>query len=69
MVSIILPAKSELCIIWSKMAAAREGVGDSSRDVLGNVRRTTKALLQAATEEEGEDSRPKELEDFIRQAL
>lgn len=51
------------------MAAAREGVGDSSRDVLGNVRRTTKALLQAATEEEGEDSRPKELEDFIRQAL
>ena len=43
-----------------------ESVGDSSKDILGNVRRTAKALIQAATSAEERKNQPKPLDDLIR---
>lgn len=45
-----------------------ESVGDSSRNILRNVKRTAKILLQAATEEDGKGSsqKLKSLDELLR---
>lgn len=54
---------------YLKMAALSVAVGDSSRDVLGNVKRVAKALLQAATLDAlrvEEEDKARSLDDLIR---
>lgn len=43
-----------------------EQVGDSSKDVLENVKRTARELLQQAAAEENKDKEPKSLVDLTR---
>ncbi len=71
-----LPAKSELGIIWNKLLMATDAVaidtaavGDSSRDVIGNLKRTTKAILRMATAEDVEDSEQNSVDDLTRLAV
>ena len=51
------------------MAALSLAVGDSSRDVLGNVKRVAKALLQEASDDAlraEEEDKARSLDDLIR---
>lgn len=56
-------------LIFLKMAALSVAVGDSSRDVLGNVKRVAKVLLQAAALDAlrvEEEDKARSLDDLIR---